>query len=303
MKFEDFREKAVALLDACPMTAAELARATGATSAVYPWLKKLVDAGVVIKCDGGIYRLPDVEDEPAEPAKVEVCEMRMPRPAMTVSKPKLATVTPIAPTKTAIAPYLQEQQAEETWAFILRHANISDGMTDPSNVSKLSGNWRYFVVDIDLCGLGLMSVETITGQFKAYLDGKAKKGASLIDPRDISIFIADKVWEAKLTNDAILNPALKLQAQFWQCDRTYRNRLHEALIKSGKWFITEMKGLLSLGGVELSTETLGDYLKEYEKRQQIFLDDLLNSRQSQAKKVVAQEIGKALSVHQLPEAK
>lgn len=149
-----------------------------------------------------------------------------------------------------------------------------------------------------------MSVGAISERFKTYLESKAKKNAPLIDTHDIAVFVADKIWEAKLDNDAILNPALKLQAQFWQCDRTYRSRLHEALIKSGKWFLTEVNALMNLaptGG--LTKPELDRYLKEYGERQQAFLDDILNTRQEQAKKVVAEEIGKAISIHQLPEAK
>lgn len=204
-----------------------------------------------------------------------------------------------------LAPYLQEQKAENTWAHILRHANISDGMDEQSNVKRLSNanNWGDFSNGLDLCSAGLMSVQQIAGNYQAYLEKKAKKGASAISIHDVQVFVADKVWESKLTNDAILNPALKLQAQFWQTDRTYRARLHEALIKSGKWFLTEVNALMSLGGSGLSKDELDIYLKQYGDRQQAFLDDLLNSRQSQAKAMVAQEIGKALGDHQLPEAK
>jgi hypothetical protein len=303
MKFEQFKEAAIALLEHCPMKPSELIKATGSTNSAYNWLKRMVIQGVVIKNDDGIYLLPETIDPVVEPVEVEVIEERMPRAAMTASK-KVVPITAIALPKSPIAPYLQEQKAEEIWAHSLRNANISDGMKNPSDVSKLSGNWRFFVVDIDLCGLGLMSVQSISERFKSYLEGKAKKNAPLVDPHDIAVFVADKIWEAKLDNDAILNPALKLQAQFWQCDRTYRNRLHEALIKSGKWFLTEVNALMSLapsGG--LSKDELDRYLTEYGDRQKVFLDEMLSTRQSQAKKVVAEEIGKALNVHQLPEAK
>lgn len=307
MKFEDFQSEAIALLSSSPLKASDLARKTGASSAIYQWLKKLVNAGTVVKGEDGLYRLPDVNDLSeafvAEVVEAQVIEMRMPQPAMT-SKKQPAPITPLPLPKSPIAPYLQEQKAEDVWAHSLRNANISDGMKDPSVVSKLSGNWRFFVVDIDLCGLGLMSVGAISERFKTYLESKAKKNAPLIDTHDIAVFVADKIWEAKLDNDAILNPALKLQAQFWQCDRTYRSRLHEALIKSGKWFLTEVNALMNLaptGG--LTKPELDRYLKEYGERQQAFLDDILNTRQEQAKKVVAEEIGKAISIHQLPEAK
>lgn len=303
MKFEEFKQKAIAILEHCPMKPSELIKATGSTNSAYNWLKRMVIQGVVIKNDDGIYLLPETIDPVVEPVEVEVIEERMPRAAMTAPK-KVVPITAIALPKSPIAPYLQEQKAEEIWAHSLRNANISDGMKNPSDVSKLSGNWRFFVVDIDLCGLGLMSVQSISERFKSYLEGKAKKNAPLVDPHDIAVFVADKVWEAKLNDDAILNPALKLQAQFWQCDRTYRNRLHEALIKSGKWFLTEVNALMNLapsGG--LSKDELDRYLTEYGDRQKVFLDEMLNSRQAQAKKVVAEEIGKALNVHQLPEAK
>lgn len=204
-----------------------------------------------------------------------------------------------------LVPYLQEQKAEGTWAHILRNANISDGMNEQSNVNRLSNanNWGDFSHGLDLCSAGLMSVQQIAGNYQSYLEKKAKKGASAISLHDVQVFVADKIWEAKLTNDAILNPALKLQAQFWQCDRTYRARLHEAMVKSGKWFLEEIKTIHALGGVAMSSEQFQQYLHEYGDRQQAFLDDLLNSRQSQAKQIVAQEIGKALGDHQLPEAK
>jgi hypothetical protein len=304
MKFEEFRKKAIAILEHCqPMKASELIEATGATGSGYGWLKKMVDAGDIIKADRWNYAMPGFKSVEPKPVEVEVIEEYRPRAAMTAPK-KVAPITAIALPKSPIAPYLQEQKAEQIWAHSLRNANISDGMKNPSDVSKLSGNWRFFVVDIDLCGLGLMSVQSISERFKNYLEGKAKKNAPLVDPHDIAVFVADKIWEAKLNNDAILNPALKLQAQFWQCDRTYRNRLHEALIKSGKWFLTEVNALMSLapsGG--LSKDELDRYLTEYGDRQKVFLDEMLSTRQSQAKKVVAEEIGKALNVHQLPEAK
>ena len=94
MKFDDFKAKALALLSACPMKAAELAKATGATSAVYNWLKKLVIAGDIVKGEDGVYRLATVE-ELSEAfieeriAEVEVIEMRMPRASMTVPSPKV----------------------------------------------------------------------------------------------------------------------------------------------------------------------------------------------------------------------
>lgn len=198
-----------------------------------------------------------------------------------------------------IAPYLQEQNAEHLWANALRHANISDSMDNPSDVSRLAGNWRFFGKDIDLCSAGLMSVPRIAQEFQAYLEKKLKKDASIVSIHDIQAFVADKIWEAKLKNDAILNPALKLQAQFWQCDRTYRARLHEAMVKSGKWFLEEIKTLHALGGVAMSSEQFQQYLQEYGDRQQKFLDDLLNQRQADAKRLVAQEMSKALN--QLPE--
>lgn len=209
------------------------------------------------------------------------------------------------PTSNQIAPYLQEQQAENTWAHILRNANISDGMDNPSSISRLgnAGNWGTFSDGLDLCSLGLMAVQGIAGDYQSYLEKKAKKGTPSISIHDVQVFVADKVWESKLNNDAILNPALKLQAQFWQADRTYRNRLHEALIKSGKWFLAEVNALMALGGGGLSKQQLDAYLKEYGDRQQAFLDDLLSSRQAHAKQIVAEEIGKAVNVHQLPEAK
>ena len=198
-----------------------------------------------------------------------------------------------------IAPYLQEQNAEHLWANALRHANISDSMDNPSDISRLSGNWRFFGKDLDLCSAGLMSVPRIAQEFQAYLEKKLKKDASIVSIHDIQAFVADKIWEAKLKNDAILNPALKLQAQFWQCDRTYRARLHEAMVKSGKWFLEEIKTLHALGGVAMSSEQFQQYLQEYGDRQQRFLDDLLNQRQADAKRLVAQEMSKALN--QLPE--
>lgn len=203
-----------------------------------------------------------------------------------------------------LAPYLQEQKAEAVWAHILRNANISDGMNSATSVSRLgnANNWPAFSVDLDLCAAGLMSVHRIAVDYQSYLEKKAKKGASAIALHDIQVFVADKIWEAKLSSDAILNPALKLQAQFWRADRIHRNRLHEALIKSGKWFLTEVNALMSLGGGGLSKDELDHYLKEYGDRQQAFLDELLTGRQEQAKRMVAEEIGNALNVHQLPEA-
>lgn len=207
------------------------------------------------------------------------------------------------PSQSQLAPYLQEQKAEDSWAHCLRHANISDGMNEAEDVRRMSANWRYFAGSLDLCSAGLMSVHEIAQGFQEYLEGKSKKGASAISSHDIQIFVADKIWEAKLINDAILNPALKLQAQFWQCDRTYRGRLHEAFVKSGKFMISEIQNLMAIAGIEFSKEDMDRYLKEFSERQRIVLDDLLNNRQADAKRLVAQEIGKALNVHQLPEAK
>lgn len=207
------------------------------------------------------------------------------------------------PTSSELAPYLQEQRAEESWAHCLRHANISDGMDTPEDVRRMSANWRHFAGSLDLCSAGLMSVYKIAQGFQEYLEAKSKKGASAISVHDILVFVADKIWEAKLSNDAILNPALKLQAQFWQCDRTYRGRLHEAFVKSGKLMISEIQTLMAIAGIELSKDDMDRYLKEFSERQQAVLDDLLNNRQADAKRLVAQEIGKVLSIHQLPEAK
>lgn len=91
MKFEDFQSEAIALLSSSPMKASDLARKTGASSAVYQWLKKMVIAGTVVKGEDGLYRLPDVNDlseafVEERIAEVEVIEMRMPRSAMTVEK-------------------------------------------------------------------------------------------------------------------------------------------------------------------------------------------------------------------------
>jgi phage N-6-adenine-methyltransferase len=93
MKFEDFQGEAIALLSSSPLKASDLARKTGASSAVYQWLKKMVNAGTVVKGDDGLYRLPDVNDlseafVEERIAEVEVIEMRMPRASMTVAKPK-----------------------------------------------------------------------------------------------------------------------------------------------------------------------------------------------------------------------
>ena len=50
MKFEEFRKKAIALLEkSIPLSVSDIKRETGATSAAYQWMKKLEANGDVKK--------------------------------------------------------------------------------------------------------------------------------------------------------------------------------------------------------------------------------------------------------------
>lgn len=109
MKFEEFKQKAIAVLADHPMRASEIAQATGANqSSVYGWLKKLVIAGDIVKGEDGVYRLATNEElsealiqekvnefmeQHFKPVEVEVVEMRMPRASMTVKSPDVQGFT------------------------------------------------------------------------------------------------------------------------------------------------------------------------------------------------------------------
>jgi hypothetical protein len=192
-----------------------------------------------------------------------------------------------------------ERKAEEEWSHILSNANISASMQNPEQVSRMAGNWRYFIGEQGLGDKGLSDVTELTNNFKSYLDSRAKKNAPTLNRKDLEIFVADKVWETKLKNDAILSDALKLKAQFWDTDRAFRGRLHEAFTKAGKWHLEQVTHLLSSAGIDLSKVDLKALMDDYAKQQQRFLDDLLKTRQGEAKAVLANEISKAF----LPEAK
>ena len=59
MKFEEFRKKAIALLEkSIPLSVADIKRETGATSAAYQWMKKMGANGDVKKTAINDYYLP-----------------------------------------------------------------------------------------------------------------------------------------------------------------------------------------------------------------------------------------------------
>ena len=93
MKFDEFKQKAIAALVDCPLKASEIAQATGANiSSVYSWLKKLVISGDIVKGEDGVFRLATNEElseafietaiAQCEAVEVEVIEERMPRASM-----------------------------------------------------------------------------------------------------------------------------------------------------------------------------------------------------------------------------
>jgi hypothetical protein len=173
--------------------------------------------------------------------------------------------------------YLQEPEAETRWGFILRNQNISEGMENPASVSRLAGNWKYFAKDLDLCTLGLAGVEAVAKDFANYLDQKAKAGSATVSAEDIAIFVANKAWEAKLANAAIISPALLLQAQVWQVKRDCRGQLHEAIYKTCKFQANELKSLLELTGTE-HAQAIDARFQELEERIKAFLDGLFTDR-------------------------
>jgi hypothetical protein len=140
-----------------------------------------------------------------------------------------------------IAPYLQEAQAEKKWSFILRSVNVSKGMTNPSAVNRLAGNWRNFAIDIDLSVEGLTALHIIADQFKCYLDGKKTKSAAVISIEDIKIFVANKIWESKIDTGSVLDPNLYNWGFYWLSIRSTRGQLQEALHKAIKSNIDKLE--------------------------------------------------------------
>lgn len=60
MKFEEFRNKAIALLrTTIPLSVAEIKREVAATNSAYKWLKKMEANGEVSKTAIGHYYFPD----------------------------------------------------------------------------------------------------------------------------------------------------------------------------------------------------------------------------------------------------
>lgn len=102
MKFDEFKQKAIAVLADCPMKASDIAYATGANqSSTYNWLKKLVISGDIVKGEDGVYRLATNEElsealiqekvnefmeQHFKPVEVEVIEEYRPQACMTVGQ-------------------------------------------------------------------------------------------------------------------------------------------------------------------------------------------------------------------------
>lgn len=262
MKFEDFREKAIALLDACPMTAAELARATGATSAVYNWLKKMVNAAIVVKGEDGIYRLPSVEDLP-EPVEVEVIEERLPRAAMTVEKftakdghivPKTGSVVSgVSSSALSLSPkeLKKEARLERKWEKLLSNTNKSqDFKTDYSN--SIISNWTQ---------VKKMNPTVTSSMFNDLDDlvdlllnqcSKQKWFKSLSNPEksdlenDCKTYIADLIWDYKLKAGVFCHEKYRLVVATRYNARTLRTESHEGAGHASKPMSQASKGLTSL---------------------------------------------------------
>ncbi|WLT39532.1 hypothetical protein NON20_08645 [Synechocystis sp. B12] len=177
---------------------------------------------------------------------------------------------------TTIAPYLQEAQAEKQWAFILRNVNVSNGMANPAIVSRLAGNWRNFATDMDLSIQGLAAVPAIAAQFKSYLDGKKTKSITAIDPKDIEVFVANKVWEAKIASGAVLDGLYSNWGFYWLSIRSTRGQLQEALHKAIK---TNLDKLTIEESAEAFIQSVIATLSE--KGDQLLLDTWQNNNQPQ----------------------
>jgi len=295
MKFEDFQSKAIALLDACPMTAAELAKATGATSAVYNWLKKMVNAAIVVKGDDGIYRLPSVENLP-EPVEVEVIEEYRPRAAMTVEKftakdghivPKTGSavngdtsseskkskkgqlqkvVSMKAIGNSAAYDFMNEKEAEKRYAGLMFNKNIGEGLSDPSYAGKLGSNWREFIKVYSLEGLGLSSVERVTADF---MKAREKKVMD-IPPDDIENYIADKIFLQKLLSNAFCDSTYQRLAAQCFSKRLERGEHFETITKIITQILPkrlreefqELDSPLLEFLIGKSQEVIGDFLKK-----------------------------------------
>jgi hypothetical protein len=127
--------------------------------------------------------------------------------------------------------YLQEKLAEDQWAHILTHDNIKDGMKNEDSVKRFGANWRYFYDGTNLEEEGLKAVPFIATKFQAYLE--SKKGDT-VNADDISTYVANKVWNAKLKTNSIVNDRYKLLGIQWLIHRGDRGLLHEAASKSVK---------------------------------------------------------------------
>lgn len=263
MKFEEFKQRAIALLEHCPMKPSELIKATGSTNSAYNWLKRMVIQGVVIKNDDGIYLLPETIDPVVEPVEVEVVEMRMPSAAMTVEKftakdghivPKTGSVVS-GDTSSALSlspkGIKKESRLERKWEGLLSNTNKSqDFKTKYSN--SIISNWTQVKkatplitssIFNDLDELVDLLLKQCSKQKWFNLLSDSEK-SELED--DCETYLADLIWDYKLKAGVFCHEKYRLIVATRYNARTLRGESHEGAGHANKPMNEASKGLIAL---------------------------------------------------------
>jgi len=280
MKFEEFRKKAIAILEHCqPMKASELIEATGATGSGYGWLKKMVDAGDIIKADRWNYAMPGFKSVEPKSVEVEVIEEYRPRAAMTVEKftakeghlvPKTGSVVS-GDTSSALSlspkEIKKEARLERKWEKLLPNYNKSQGFKSTTNetnyVNKIGRNWTQVVncsemdrvTFLDLPDLTRRLIEQCSKQ-KWFRELDPNQRALVED--DCEQFVADSIWDLKRKNGTFCNPEFHCRSYTRDLTRRARGDANEAFghgVKPATQLVSDARKICKL--IEEKIETSG----------------------------------------------
>lgn len=123
-----------------------------------------------------------------------------------------------------------EREAERQWSWILSRFQISEALTEPSNVRSLAGQWSHFSKSLFPGSFLLKDLEDLVFHFSDYLMEKKKD----FPKKDIASFVAWKFWEAKILHRRVFSPEIHPCTVAWAGARRIVTEVFESANRTRK---------------------------------------------------------------------
>lgn len=138
-------------------------------------------------------------------------------------------------------PLHKERKAEQQWihAALLSATSISGQFRSPVSINKISANWRVYP-EASVAEAGLSDIEAIADGFIEWWAKRKAEIAPLVQDyrfrHDVHLFLADKIWKAKLEKDFFINPEHRAIVGLCQTYAQMRSSVHEAINRRFKLY-------------------------------------------------------------------